>query len=95
MSVILVFIGTLFIIEHTGAHWAKNWFAKTFKYVQDKFPLKKHGLALWNPWTDRKGTFEEHYPRIENYHHPRHLMLNLLSLKRMIKRGGKPTGVFD
>jgi hypothetical protein len=32
--------------------------------------------------------------RAEHYHHPRHLMLNLLSLKRMIKRDGKTSGLF-
>jgi len=31
--------------------------------------------------------------RIENYHHPRHLMLNLLSLDRMIKKGRQRTAI--
>jgi len=35
--------------------------------------LKKHGYALWDLWPDRKGTFVEHYERIGNFHHPRHL----------------------
>jgi len=29
------------------------------------------------------GGFEPHYNRIENYHHPRHLMLNLQMLERL------------
>jgi N-acylglucosamine 2-epimerase len=87
-------IGTLCIVEHTGAFWAKDWFAEILSYVLRTFPLKKHGYALWDLWPDRKGTFVEHYERIGNFHHPRHLMLNLLALERMIERGGKVSGFF-
>ena len=31
--------------------------------------------------------------RVENYHHPRHLMENLLALRRIIDRGGAVSGV--
>jgi len=85
-------IGTLFIIEQTGAHWAAEWFSKIFTYVHKHFPLKKHGFALWDLWPDRKATFVEHYSRIGNFHHPRHLMLNLCCLQRMIRRQGKASG---
>jgi len=87
-------IGLLFIIEHTGLPWAKDWFSRVFTYVQNTFSLRRYGFALWNAWTDRKGTFERHYPRIENYHHPRHLMLNLLALERLIQRRGKVSDLF-
>jgi hypothetical protein len=30
--------------------------------------------------------FKTRPKRIENYHHPRHLMLNLLSVERMLKK---------
>ncbi len=86
-------IGALFIAEHTGAQWAKDWFSKTFKFVHDKYPLKKHGYALWDFWPDRKVTFVKHYSRVGNFHHPRHLMLNLRSIERMIGRSGKASGV--
>jgi len=82
-------IGTLMVTEQTGQKWAIDWFNRIFKYVRDKFVLKKHGYPLWNPWTDRKGTFKKHYPRIENFHHPRHLMINLLAVKRMLDSGTK------
>jgi len=85
-------IGTLFVIEHSGADWAKDWFGRIFPYVHKTFPLKKHGYALWDLWPDRKGTFVEHYERVGNFHHPRHLMLNLLALERMIQRGGRVSG---
>ncbi len=89
-----ILIGSLFIIEHTGADWAKEMFVRTFLYVQDKFPLKQYGFPLWNLNSDRKVSFKRHSGRIGNFHHPRHLMLNLLSLDRMIERKGKVSGIF-
>jgi mannose/cellobiose epimerase-like protein (N-acyl-D-glucosamine 2-epimerase family) len=79
-----VLIGALMVYEHTRAAWARDLFSKMYLYVQDKYPLRRHGLPLWIFSADRKVTFERHSNRIENYHHPRHLMLNLLSLERMI-----------
>lgn len=84
-----VLIGTLFLIELTGDPWAYHWFEKMYSYVMDKYPLKKYGYSLWNIDGDRKMTFVKQGKRIENYHHPRHLMLNILSLKRIIKEEGK------
>jgi mannose/cellobiose epimerase-like protein (N-acyl-D-glucosamine 2-epimerase family) len=93
-----VLIGTMFVIEHTGAQWAGDWFGRTWAYVQEKFPLKKHGSPIWMYAGNRKVEFEEFKTRpkrIENFHHPRHLMLNLLSLERMIKRGGRVSTLFS
>ena len=87
-------IGLLYIIEHTGEQWAKDWFSRIFTYVHDKFPLKKHGYSLWDHWPDRKATFVKHYSRVENFHHPRHLMLSLLCIERMIQQRGKVSGIF-
>jgi mannose/cellobiose epimerase-like protein (N-acyl-D-glucosamine 2-epimerase family) len=85
-----VLIGCMMIIERTGAPWAIEMFNRTYKYVREKYPLKSHGSPLWMYASDRRVTYEafSRMPkRVENYHHPRHLMLNLLSLERMIKRG--------
>jgi len=89
-----VLIGTLFMIEHTGDRWAKEWFDKMYAYVMDKFPLKQYGYPLWILGADRKVTFVEKYGRVGNFHHPRHLMLNLKSIDRMIERDGKISGLF-
>jgi len=98
-----VLIGTLCMVEHTGAPWARDMFGKMFTYVQDKYPLQRHGYPLWIISADRKVTFEANRPvgpsfpqgqRVENYHHPRLLMLNLLSLDRMIRRGGTAPALF-
>ena len=75
--------------------WAKQWFTKTYQYVQEKFPLKQYGFPLWIDYADRWVTFEKtESRRAENFHHPRHLMLNLLAIERMIQRGGKVSGFF-
>jgi len=81
-----VLLGSLYMIEHTDDQWAKDIFAKMYDYVIDKFPLKQYGYPIWILGADRKVTFEEHYTRIGNFHHPRHLMLNILSLERIIER---------
>lgn len=87
-----VLIGTLFIAEHTGEKWAQECFAETLEYVHQKFDRPEN--AFWLAAGDRK---LDEYPRVraEHYHHPRHLMLNLLSLNRMISRKGKISGLFD
>jgi mannose/cellobiose epimerase-like protein (N-acyl-D-glucosamine 2-epimerase family) len=87
-----VLIGTLFLIEHTGAKWAQDWFARTYAFVQEKYPLRKHGFALYDDWPDRLVTFVQHHTRVEIFHHPRHLMQNLISLQNNLERGGKPSG---
>ncbi len=89
-----ILIGTLFIVEHTGAEWAKDWYSKMYNYVLDKFPLKEYGHPIWILYADRKVTFEEHTGRVGNFHHPRQLMINMLILDRMISRGGKVSDLF-
>lgn len=89
-----VLIGSLLVYEHTGAPWGAEMFSKMYSDVRAKYPLRPHGYSLWITNADRKVTFEPHATRVENYHHPRHVMLNLLSLDRMIARGGKPSGLF-
>ncbi|MFH1742047.1 MAG: AGE family epimerase/isomerase [bacterium] len=89
-----VLIGALMIVEHSGLDWASGIFWKMYDYVMEHYPLKKHGYPLWNLAADRKATFEEQTTRVGNYHHPRHLMLNLLSLERMIERKGRTSGIF-
>jgi mannose/cellobiose epimerase-like protein (N-acyl-D-glucosamine 2-epimerase family) len=87
-------IGSLLIYEHTGAPWAAGIFSRMNAYVRSKYLLQPHGFSLWISEGDRKVTYQPHATRVENYHHPRHLMLNLLALDRIIARGGKPTGLF-
>lgn len=86
-----VLIGSMYIVEHTGDDWASEMFDKMYRYVREKFLLKRHGSSLWMYASDRKASFEAFTrmpKRVENFHHPRHLMLNLLSIERMLKRDG-------
>lgn len=81
-----VLIGTLFLAEHTGDNWAGNCFKETLDYVYKTFD--RPGYAFWPAGGDRH--MKEHQKnRAEHYHHPRHLMLNLLALNRIIERKGK------
>ena len=91
---VFVLIGSLQVIEHIGSPWATPMFAEQYDYCLKKFTKKQYGYALWLDSTNRKGDFPPHASRADIYHHPRHLMLNLLSLERIIKRGGKLSGVF-
>ena len=82
-------IGMMSVIEHTNAPWAVEWFERVYDYLLARFVHIRHGRRMWTLEGDRKVTFEPHTYRIENYHHPRHLMLNLLSLGRQIDGGGE------
>jgi mannose/cellobiose epimerase-like protein (N-acyl-D-glucosamine 2-epimerase family) len=88
-------IGTLFLIEHTGAEWAQEWFARTYAFVQDKYSLRRHGFPLYDDWPDRLVTFVPHHTRVEIFHHPRHLMQNLISLRKLRSRRGRPSGFLE
>jgi mannose/cellobiose epimerase-like protein (N-acyl-D-glucosamine 2-epimerase family) len=93
-----VLIGSLFIYEQTGSQWARDMFGKMYTYVREKYPLRQYGSPLWKAAADRKVTFQSHFTSeaqttlhlgtLEHYHHPRHLMLNLLSIERMIRKVG-------
>ena len=85
-----VLVGSLLVYEQTGARWAAEMFERTLHYVEETYPLAKHGSPVWMHAGDRRVSFEEFRgrpKRIEHYHHPRHLMLNLLAIDRLIARG--------
>ena len=63
--------------EHTGADWAREWFSRIYDWHDKDLPAQKHGFPLWDVSTDRRGTFVRTATRVENYHHPRHLMRNI------------------
>lgn len=78
-----VLIGTLLMVEHLDDDWARRTFQKTHDYVMETYA--RPGYKFWIPNGDR--TLQEYNSRrAENYHHPRHLMLNLLSIERMLNR---------
>ncbi len=80
-----VLVGLVLLIAHNNDNWAYQWFDKAYHHVINTYPLKKHGYRLWNIGGDRKMTFHQYGNRIENYHTPRHLMLNTQRLEEMIR----------
>jgi mannose/cellobiose epimerase-like protein (N-acyl-D-glucosamine 2-epimerase family) len=89
-----ILIGTMMIIEHTVAQWAKYWFKQILDYIKNKFDYRKYGYPLWGVYMDRKCTFDPNYARICNFHQPCQIMLNLLAVERILKRGGKVSNLF-
>lgn len=89
-----ILIGTMFMIEHTGNECAGEWFAKTWKYANEKLTLRRYGFPLWAEKGDRKMTFVRNTDRCEHFHHPRHLMQNIISLQNIIGRGGNTSDMF-
>lgn len=81
-----VLVGLMIIIEHSHDPWAYHWFNKVYSYAVETFPLKRYGYSLWNIGGDRKMTFKEEGVRVENFHHPRYLMLNKLKMEKIISK---------
>lgn len=84
-----ILIGCMMIFEKTGEYWAEEWYWRTWDYLKEKFC---RGPGAWEQAVDRMGE-----PKIRdreginpmrrgNYHQPRFLMLNLLSLDRILKQ---------
>ncbi len=84
--------GALFLIEHTGDEWGYRHFNRTHSYIYEKF--YKSGYAFWHSGGDRKMA-DPNVGLLEHYHHARELMLGIMSMDRIIKRGGKISGIFS
>jgi mannose/cellobiose epimerase-like protein (N-acyl-D-glucosamine 2-epimerase family) len=87
-----VLVTALLILQRTGSEWSRELFSRMYPYVREKYPLQAHGSPLWMYAADRQATFESFSrlpKRVEHYHHPRHLMMNLLCLDEMIEHAPK------
>ena len=81
-----VLISTMSVIEQLGSEWAIRYFNLAHDTFYKKMSLQSRGLPLFNAFSEREMEFEPHVLRQENYHHARHMMLNLLALDRMIRQ---------
>jgi mannose/cellobiose epimerase-like protein (N-acyl-D-glucosamine 2-epimerase family) len=63
-------------------------FERLFPYVWEKYPLKNQGFPLWVFSTDRRVSYTEKATRVENFHHPRHLMMALEFLTDLQPQNG-------
>lgn len=87
-----ILIGALILIEHTGDEWALNCFARTEAYIREKYVRPEYAFVVDSG--DRK--MEKHTSvRAEHYHYPRQLMVSILAIDRILKRGEKPSGIFS
>lgn len=90
-----VMIGCMTVFEYTGEAWAKEWYERTREFTLRTMPCGAAGV--WRQAVDRLGNdhVRTEYGispnRRDNYHPARYLMLNLLSLQRMVKNQGAPT----
>ncbi len=89
-----ILIGAMLMIVHADDSWAREWFGRTWGYMMEKFALRRHGFPLWNYHANRKADFELHAGTIEMFHHPRHLMENIVALEALVKHEGKLSGIF-
>jgi N-acylglucosamine 2-epimerase len=87
-----ILVATLDILEQTGAEWAARYFDLAQQAIDEKYSMRKHGQPGYMLFADRRMTCVPHAARQDNYHPPRQLMLCLLTLDRMIQRGGRPPG---
>jgi mannose/cellobiose epimerase-like protein (N-acyl-D-glucosamine 2-epimerase family) len=86
-----ILVATLNVFEQTGAEWAARYFDLSQRLIDEKFSMKSRGQAGYGLFSNRRMEFPAHTARQDNYHPPRQLMLNLLTLDRMIARGaGRP-----
>lgn len=85
-----ILVATMNILDQTGADWAAHYFSLAQQLIEDKFSMEKYGQPGFMLFGDRRMTRAPHTARQDNYHPLRQLMLNIVTLDRMIQRGGKP-----
>jgi mannose/cellobiose epimerase-like protein (N-acyl-D-glucosamine 2-epimerase family) len=81
-------IACMMVLEHTDAAWAREWYERLRAYTLKVMPVSGHGV--WRQAVDRSGKDLKRVgvsaKRKDNFHQARCLMLNLLSLKRVMAR---------
>ncbi len=85
-----ILVATLNILEQTGAGWAASYFEMAHQLIDEKFSMARRGQPGYMLFGDRRMTPTAHTARQDNYHPLRQLMLNILTLDRMIHREGRP-----
>jgi mannose/cellobiose epimerase-like protein (N-acyl-D-glucosamine 2-epimerase family) len=85
-----ILLATMHILEFSGELWASEWYERARAYSLRSFDTP---FGVWRQAVDRFGNDvqREGIPvtRRDNFHPPRYMMMNLLSLDRMIKNKGK------
>lgn len=86
-------LGCMMVLEYTGAPWAAEWYGRVREFTLNT--VADNGIGVWAQATDRQGNLVAraayHPKRRGNFHQPRYLMLDILSLDRMIANEGRLT----
>jgi mannose/cellobiose epimerase-like protein (N-acyl-D-glucosamine 2-epimerase family) len=79
-------IACMMVIEQTAEPWAVEWYERVRAFTLKTMPVAGHGV--WRQAVNRQGHDVKRggisTKRKDNYHQVRYLMLNLLSLERML-----------
>ena len=76
-------IGLMTVIERLGAPaWAVEWYDRIHEFAFTRMPVPG-GYPGWHSSMERDAKPIPHVTRRENFHHPRFLMHNILTLRRM------------
>lgn len=79
-----ILVAGLNVFERTRAEWAARFFGMAQQVIDERFSRKKFGQPGFMLFGDRRMTSHPHTARQDNYHPPRQLMLNLITLDRML-----------
>jgi mannose/cellobiose epimerase-like protein (N-acyl-D-glucosamine 2-epimerase family) len=84
-------LSTMMILEYTGETWALEWYERSREYCMKT--MANTGNGVWRQAVDRLG-IDKKRPGIsiyrkDNFHQIRYLMMNLLSIGRIIKNDRK------
>jgi N-acylglucosamine 2-epimerase len=83
-------IACMMILERAAQPWAGEWYERLRAFTLRTMPRPEHGV--WRQAVDRLGKDVKRAgvstKRKDNLHQARYLMLNLLSLERMIANAG-------
>lgn len=85
-------VATLKVLERSNAEWASRYYDLAYTAIEEKFSQRARGYpAAYMLFADRRMTPQPHAGRQDNYHPIRQLMLNILSLDRIIGQNRRGT----
>jgi hypothetical protein len=80
-----VLVATLKVFARTREEWAARYFDLSYEVINRKFSQQARGYpAGYVLFTDRRISAPPHVARQDNYHPLRQLMLNLLTLDKIL-----------
>lgn len=87
-----VMVATLKVFARTREEWAARYFEMAFNVINQKFSQKSRGYpAGYILFADRQIAPQPHVGRQDNYHPLRQLMLNILTLDKMLGSENRQT----